>query len=119
LRGSYRFRPHERLRSSSEYQQVKWAGKRARSRHFIINFTSNDLPHHRLGMVVQKRYYNAVQRNRIKRRLREWFRLHKREVPMPGKDIVIIARAGAQQLSCNEVSRELTEVFSTRGGRSS
>ena len=119
MRGSNRFRPQERLRSSSEYQQVKRAGKRARSRHFVVNFTANDLPHHRLGMVVQKRYYNAVRRNRIKRCLREWFRLHKSEIPMPGKDIVIIARAGAQQLSSVEVSRELTEVFSTRGGRSS
>ena len=119
MRGLYRFRKQERLRSSGEYQRVKKAGKRVKSRHFVVNFAVNDLSNHRLGMIVQKRYYDSVRRNRIKRCVREWFRLHKHEIPPPSKDLVVIARAGAQQLSSGEVASELQEVFSSRGGRSS
>lgn len=113
------FRPHERLRDSNQYQQVKRAGKRVRTPHFGVNFLTNGLPHHRLGLIVQKRFWNAVNRNRIKRRVREWFRLHKETIPLPGKDIVIIARQGAERLSSTEVTRELIRVFAEQDGRSS
>jgi len=62
-------------------------------------------------MVVQKRFWCSVRRNRIKRCLREWFRLHKHSIPLPGKDIVIIARPGAEKLSSTEIARELVAVF--------
>lgn len=117
--GSCRFRPHEKLRSSSEYQRVKKAGKRLRTPHFGVNFAENGLPHHRLGIVVQKRFWCAVGRNRIKRCLREWFRLNKHQIPLPGKDIVVIARPGADKLKSFEMARELLAVFARRDGRSS
>lgn len=117
MRGSHSFRPHERLRTSGDYLRVKKAGKRVKTRHFVVNFVANDLSHHRLGMVVQKRYYDSVRRNRIKRCLREWFRIHKGEIPPPGKDIVIIARAGAQHLSSDDVVLQLRQIFSYVDGR--
>ena len=97
--------------------RVKKTGARFRAPHFGINFVDNELPYHRLGMVVQKRFWSAVARNLIKRRLREWFRLHKRLVPLPGKDIVVIARPGAERLSSNDMARELLAVFAKRDGR--
>jgi ribonuclease P protein component len=111
LRGLSRFRPHERLRSSSDYAKVKQEGKRRRTRHFGVNFAPNGLAHHRLGLIVQKRYWNAVQRNRIKRRIREWFRLHKNEIPHPFLDIVLIARPGAEKCSLEEIAIEIMSVF--------
>jgi ribonuclease P protein component len=69
-------------------------------------------------MVVQKRFWPAVGRNLVKRRLRECFRLHKHEMPLPGKDIVVIARPGAEKLSSNDMARELLSVFGKRDGRS-
>lgn len=114
----YRFRPCERMRSSADFLRVKKGGGRIRAPHFGINFADNQLPHHRLGMVVQKRFWDAVTRNRIKRRLREWFRLNKGLIPLPGQDIVVIARPGAEGLSLNEVTRELLTVIARRDGRS-
>jgi ribonuclease P protein component len=70
-------------------------------------------------MVVQKRFWCAVDRNRIKRRLREWFRLHKHQVPKPGKDIVVVARPGAEKLSPLEMAREITAGLARQDGRSS
>jgi len=69
-------------------------------------------------MVVQKRFWHAVNRNLIKRRLREWFRLNKHLIPLPGKDIVVIARPGAERLSLCDMARELLAAFVQRDGRS-
>ncbi len=116
MRGSNRFRPHEKLRSPNDYQRVKRTGRRVRTAHFGVNFIPGDLPHHRLGLVVQKRFWHSVGRNRIKRCLREWFRLNKSDIPLPGKDIVIVARPGAEKLTAPEVAKELQAVFMEQDG---
>jgi ribonuclease P protein component len=90
---------------------VKREGRRAKTAHFGVNYAPNDLNYHRFGTVVQKRFWSSIQRNRIKRRLREWFRLHKQQITPPAKDIVIIARPGAEQLSSNDVAAELATIF--------
>jgi ribonuclease P protein component len=110
-RDGHSFRPHERVRRSADFQRVKKAGKRARTPHFGLNFIANGFEHHRLGLVVQKRFWPAVRRNRIKRVIREWFRLNKGRIPGPGKDIVVIARPGAETLSPADLLREFTDVF--------
>jgi ribonuclease P protein component len=54
---------------------------------------------------------NAVVRNRVKRRLREFVRLHRRDLP-PARDFVVIAKPGAAELSYAELVAELREPFS-------
>lgn len=98
---------------------MKQVGKRFRARHFGVNYAFNGLAFHRLGVVVQKRYWGAVQRNRIKRILRECFRLNKYSIPRPGKDIVVIARPGAEMLSVDETAREILAAFIIQDDRNS
>ena len=86
-------------------------GKRAKTPHFGLNFIQNGLEYHRLGLVVQKRFWPSVGRNRIKRVIREWFRLSKARIPGHGKDIVVIARPGAEKLSPGDLLREVSGVF--------
>jgi ribonuclease P protein component len=114
-RGKYSFRPHERVRCSADFQRVKIAGKRAKTPHFGLNFIPNGFEYHRLGLIVQKRFWPAVGRNRIKRVIREWFRLNKGHIPQPGKDIVVIARPGAERLSPGDLHREFSAVFYKQG----
>jgi ribonuclease P protein component len=118
LRGKRCFRPQERIRSSADFQRVKKAGKRAKTPHFGLNFIPNGLEYHRLGLIVQKRYWPAVRRNRIKRVIREWFRLNKGRIPLPGKDIVVIARIGAEKLSLRDLISEFSAVFYKQGNNS-
>jgi ribonuclease P protein component len=54
---------------------------------------------------------NAVVRNRVKRRLREFVRLHRHDLP-PARDFVVIAKPGAAELSYAELVAELREPFS-------
>ena len=60
----------------------------------------------RLGVTVSKRVGNAVVRNRVKRRIREWFR-SEREHLDPTMDLVVIGRSPAAPLSGREISRQL------------
>jgi ribonuclease P protein component len=62
---------------------------------------------------------NAVARNRIKRLLRAWFRLHHHELE-DGWDLVVIARRPREALGLQEVERQLGEFvvwINRRSGR--
>ncbi len=70
-------------------------GKRIRTRFLDVRFSVSPFPHpgkSRIGLIVPKAKHSAVERNKLKRRLRELART----VLIPGKpshDIVLIARA--------------------------
>ncbi len=59
----------------------------------------------RLGVVASKKVGGAVQRNRAKRLVREWFR--HLTIELPGCDVVVVLRAGAHTAGA-ELSRELS-----------
>jgi ribonuclease P protein component len=64
----------------------------------------------RLGITVGRKVGSAVRRNRVKRRVREFFRIHREEL-QPAHDLVVIARPGADRLSFKDVESELAHVL--------
>ncbi|MEJ5301430.1 MAG: ribonuclease P protein component [Thermodesulforhabdaceae bacterium] len=110
-RRKYSFRSHERLRGRLAFDLVKEKGKKVKGRFFIINYMPNNLPFSRLGLVVPKKYYRkAVKRNRLKRCVREWFRLHKYLLASPPKDIVVVVLPGIDASRCREAFMELDRL---------
>lgn len=63
----------------------------------------------KLGLAVSRRVGGAVARNRVKRRVREWFRQARSKLP-PRTDWVVIARAGAAGLDQRATDAELTSL---------
>lgn len=63
----------------------------------------------RLGVTVSRRVGNAVVRNAVKRKIREWFRRVGREA-LIGSDLVVIARPGAGALETGAIFRELSSL---------
>ena len=70
----------------------------------------NSLGRRRLGISAGRKAGNACARNRIKRRLREYFRLNREKMP-PETDMVFIARTGAAALDMHRLADELDRFF--------
>ncbi|TAL73746.1 MAG: ribonuclease P protein component [Rhodanobacter sp.] len=80
-----------RLRQASEFQALRTSSGRLGGRCFHLRYRPNGLPHARLGLAISKRVSKlAVERNRLKRLLRESFR--RVRAGLPAVDIVVMAR---------------------------
>jgi len=98
-----RFPAQHRLNKSSDFRRVFSKGKRTATRLFVIYILPNHLSYSRLGIQVQSKIGSAVQRNYIKRIVRDTFRKMKDGFRIP-VDIIFIAGkplvgAGYQEFS--------------------
>jgi ribonuclease P protein component len=99
-----------RLRHNADFQRVRRDGKFYASPMMVLAFLRNGLGYSRVGFVVSKRMGQAVQRNRIKRRLREATRLRLERIK-PGFDLVFIARQPIGQATYAEIERFLEQLL--------
>src|SRR5687767_12744740 len=88
---SYRFPKTHRIRSRSEFSAVFEDRVKAVRGSLIAYARPNRLPHPRLGISISRNVGTAPRRNRIKRLLREAFRLQQHDWPA-GYDIVLVVR---------------------------
>ena len=82
-----------RLLASDAFERVFQENERARTDSLLVMVRPNVLGHARLGMVIAKRVLpRAVDRNRVKRCVRETFRLQQRDLPACDFVIRLIAK---------------------------
>ena len=93
----HRFQRGDRLKKRYEFRQVQLRGRRIHTPHFLIVVQPNALHTTRLGITVTKKVGTALQRNRIKRVVREVFRLNRSLFPA-SHDVVFIAKRGADRI---------------------
>ena len=101
-----------RIRQRAEYLAVQNGGIKLHGRHVlaIAKRRADASLRGRLGLTVTKKVGNAVVRNRIKRMLREWLRLHG-WIPV-GWDMVLVAKDGAaRQLHPDDFASDLTRIL--------
>ena len=111
-KGTARFTKAARLRHRQDFLRAQAQGKRLHTRHFGVTLAPMAEGHPRLGLVATRRLGKAVQRNRVKRLLREFFRRHQTELPT--FDLVIMAKKGASALEYHQVEEELGRVLFSR-----
>jgi len=133
-----RFGRSDRLRDSRDYRRVSRRGQRRSSDAFVVlrarrsdattDSRSGEKPGRnprdrgsvpgstraRIGITASRKVGNAVVRNRIKRRVRAWYRRH-RDGLRPDEDIVVIARKPASLLGGHEIDALLCRMLGLSG----
>jgi ribonuclease P protein component len=91
-----------------------WKDRRQRKKfdteHFLLMLRKNNKDARRLGLVVGRKVGGAVSRNRIKRLIREFFRLNKEKIP-ESSDLIVLAKKDIRIKGYREVFDELGVIF--------
>lgn len=99
-----------RLRKDREYTVVYKRGKRYWNHQFTMVVKKNNLQGTRVGFSVNKKYGNAVERNRIKRQLREIIRIHYKTMKK-GYDIIIIPKKNTKEMNYTQLEKSIKHLF--------
>ncbi len=106
----FSFPKQDRILKSDEFRRVAKRGIRYSTVHLHIRMLKSLVGRTRLGIAAGRKAGNACARNRIKRRLREYFRLNRHKLP-PETDILIIPLVGASDLDTTALFQELDRLF--------
>ena len=98
------------LKKNSEFSVVYSRGRSKANKYFIMYALKNGSDINRLGISVSKKVGNSLVRHRIKRLIKESYRLHE-EMFNSGLDIVVIARSGAADLGFKNVESALLHLL--------
>ncbi|MFV0442282.1 MAG: ribonuclease P protein component [Planctomycetaceae bacterium] len=90
-RRSLRYRKAQHLRRPAEFQRVYDGKVRAGDDRLLVFALRNELGLTRIGLSVSRKHGGSVQRQRLKRLLREAFRLSQHDLPS-GLDLILIPR---------------------------
>ena len=93
------------LKKNHDFRRLYAKGRSAVMPSLVIYARRNRSGANRVGFTVTTRLGNAVVRNRIRRRLREIYRLHEGEL-RPGTDIVVVARGRSVSAAYRDLERD-------------
>ena len=103
------FQPGQRMRRPAEFQAAYRIGQKFGNELFSAVVRPNNLAQARLGLSIAARTVgNAVARNRVRRLVRESFRLRQHELPVA--DILIGARGSARTAAAVELRAGLERL---------
>ena len=98
------------MRRPGEFKRVYATGKRYGNEYFTANAQANGLAWARLGMSIAARNLRrAVDRNRVRRLIRESFRVHQQG--LPPLDIVIGARVATKGADASALRAALDKLW--------
>ena len=110
MEGSFRFTKKERINQPQDFRRIMRLGRRIGSRNFILFFQKSENSFHRLGIVVKKEIGPAAFRNRMKRYIREFFRLHKHQIK-GSYDIILMIKKGCSINRYQQAEEELRTLL--------
>ncbi len=108
---NFRYQKTQRITKRTDYQALYKDGKRASTpliRVHVLFKEPDNKP--RLGIAVTRKVNSAAARNRLKRRVREIFRLHQWEI-QPGTWMVVVIKPGAEALSYQDLESSLLGLW--------
>jgi ribonuclease P protein component len=103
-----------RLRGRTRFLEIRQRGRRWVHPLLVVGVLSNHLDLTRFGFVVSRKLGKAVERNRIRRCLRELVRTRYRNIA-PGWDVVLIARPPIRHASFEEIGEAVEDLLRKAG----
>ena len=99
-----------RIKENYEFRRLYRRGTSAASPFLVVYAMKNRRQFNRIGLTVSPKLGGAVVRNRIKRLLREAYRLHENEI-ITGYDFVLVARSRMAAATCAQAEKQLLRVL--------
>jgi len=102
------------LKRNDDFQHVFRKGKTKGSSILVVFVMPNDMCFNRLGVTVSKKMGKAVLRNKLRRRIKEAFRLFEQDL-VAGHDIVILPKPDLAQAKFNNILKTLKFLLKKQG----
>jgi len=106
----FSFPKTSRILNRADFIRLAKSGNKIHSDCFIAAVSKSEYGHVRIGITVTKKVGNAVVRNRIKRFVREYFRLNRQKIT-GSWDINIIAKKKVANLTSLQTFKALQTIF--------
>ena len=104
----------ESLTKNHEFRRIYNKGKNAASKYVVVYCMRNGKDKNQLGITVSTKLGGAVERNRIRRRLKEIYRINEHSLRI-GYNIVIVARLKSRYAGWNELESSVLSLFEKLG----
>jgi len=102
------------LKKPHEFRRLFAKGKSAAGPFFVIYVRTNGTSQNKVGITASAKLGNAVTRNKIKRRVREAYRLSEPKLKY-GFDIAVVLRQGAVSAEFLQIQTELNRIAKKLG----
>ena len=99
------------VKENCDFRRIYRRGRSAVSGGVVVYCLKNRKGMSRLGVTVSTKLGHAVVRNRVRRRLRELYRLHKAEL-LPGYDLIVVARVRAVDMPYAKLEKQYLNCLS-------
>lgn len=99
-----------RLRNNMEFKKVYSGGKNYWNRNLVLYVRKNNMEHSRVGYSITKKIGNSVVRNKVRRRMKEIYRLEFNNIKA-GYDIIIIPKKNIVDISYRDLESAMLHIL--------
>ena len=102
------------VKQNGDFRRIYRRGRSAVTGGMVVYCLKNKKGMSRLGVTVSTKVGHAVVRNRVRRRFRELYRLHRGEL-LPGYDIIMVARVRADAMPYQKLESQYLRCLAELG----
>jgi ribonuclease P protein component len=109
--GAFTVQNELRLKKREDFSKIYRTGKSVANFQFVLYYREQSIrPTFRLGISASKKLGNAVVRNRLRRSVKEIWRLHQENI-LQNYDYVVIVRKAAVNMDYHQMEKSMLHVL--------